>query len=172
METKINNAGNNGNCCMGMEGNGNKDFPPVELYLIWFPHSQVSVVSSWLCVVDVQACNRLTVCSKAVCHIHVVGLHWCYSDRLCTNGLSLCQWCSVYTSMCSMWWCLWLPRLFGRTQLLWVYCLWLRSNSKQVIECFHSDVIICLRPSLIASNVNHNSKVSNVLEVDSDAKVR
>jgi len=40
------------------------------------------------------------------------------------------------------------------------------------IERFHSDVIICLQPSLITSNVNHNSMVSNVLEVDSDAKVR
>jgi len=39
------------------------------------------------------------------------------------------------------------------------------------IERFHSDVIICTWPSLITSNVNHISKVSNVLEVDSDAKV-
>jgi len=57
---KINNLGNNGNCCMGMEGNGNKN--PVRQssteYAFLIPNCYLPVLNSALLI---QACNRLMV---------------------------------------------------------------------------------------------------------------
>lgn len=67
--------------------------------------------------------------SLIVMFLIIIHKHWwLYVSILCVDGLSMCQWNGVCTSVCTMWRRLWLLRQLRRTQLQSVYFVLLISS--------------------------------------------